>query len=102
MPNQHIRIYNNANPSQQIAILDEEETSRILEDIDIPYTANQSDSTDSTVQQDLGGGGNTMANLDHVIPPDPRDLDEILGDQLIILPLNLKLDDLDNLITESD
>lgn len=102
--NQHIRIYDDANPSQHIAILDEEETSRILEDIDIPYTttANQSDSTDSTVQQDLGGGGNTIANFDPATPSDPQDLDEILGDQPITPPLEPKLDDSDNSMSESN
>jgi hypothetical protein len=111
LANQRIRIYDDANPTQEIAILDEEETSRILEDIDIPL-ADQS--TNSPVQQALGGGSTTTTEFDHATPSqDPQDpsgtsdsshirltpkseplnTDEILGDQPITPPLHPKSDD---------
>ena len=60
LPNQKIRIYEDTNLSQPITTLDDEETLRILDDIDIP---------DQTMQQDLGGGSpSTTANLDPAYP----------------------------------
>jgi hypothetical protein len=38
LPNQKIRIYKDSNLSQPIATLDDEETLKILNDIDIPIT----------------------------------------------------------------
>jgi hypothetical protein len=100
LTNQKIRIYDDADPIQLIAVLDDEETTRIINDIDTPIPADQSANT--PVQQDLGGGSTTTtttANFDYATPqiqltPDqnPSNPDEILGDQPITPPLNAESD----------
>jgi hypothetical protein len=100
LTNQKIRIYDDADPIQLIAVLDDEETTRIINDIDTPIPADQSANT--PVQQDLGGGSTTTtttANFDYATPqiqltPDqnPSNPDEILGDQPITPPLDAESD----------
>jgi hypothetical protein len=105
LPNQKIRIYKDSNLSQPITTLDDEETLKILDDIDIPIASQQ------TMQHDLGGGSpSTTANLDPAAPSqpsetsfsphfqltsDPDDHNEILGDQPPTPPLDPKADEFD-------
>jgi hypothetical protein len=67
LPNQRIRVYEE-DLSQSIDTLDEEETLKILDDIDIPIASQQ------TMQHDLGGGSpSTTANLDPAAPSQPSE-----------------------------
>jgi hypothetical protein len=60
LPNQKIRIYKDSNLSQLITTLDNKETLKILNDIDILITS---------LQYDLRGKSpSTTANLDPAVP----------------------------------
>ena len=99
LPNQKIHIYNDTDPIP-IDTLDDYETTRILDDIDITHQEDQNIEPEPTQQEpmqyDLGGGSTITAEqdaeLDHATPyiqytsnsnePQQQDdnNDEILGD----------------------
>jgi hypothetical protein len=101
LPNQRIRVYKE-DLLQPIDTLDDEETLKILNDIDIPI---------ASLQYDLGGRSpSTTANLDPATPSqpsetsfspyfqltsDPDDHNEILRDQPPTPPLDPKEDEFD-------
>jgi hypothetical protein len=107
LPNQRIRIYKDSNLTQPITTLDDEETMRILDDIDIPVNFNNN----QTMQQDLEGGSPTTTNIDPATPSQPTETslsphiqltsnsneldDEILGDQPLTPLLDPKADEFD-------